>query len=72
MTRLARAADFCSAVLVSTEETRKAFANLGVATWLVPEAGIHQTAFPRRHARQQYRWDRLGEHIHAVYQHVLG
>jgi len=49
-TRLARAADFCSAVLVSTEETRKAFAHSGVATWLVPEAGIHETASPQRHA----------------------
>jgi len=46
-TRLDRAAGFCSAILVSTEETRSAFANSGIPTQVIPEAGIHEMPPPK-------------------------
>ncbi len=46
--RLYRAAGFCSAILVSTEETRSAFASAGIPTRVMPEAGIYEMPPPKR------------------------
>ncbi len=49
--RLATAARYCSAIIVSTEETRQAFARAGVAVHLLPESGIHKVPEPKRRLR---------------------
>jgi glycosyltransferase involved in cell wall biosynthesis len=46
--QMSRAARQCSAVVVSTDETRQAFLRVGVETESLPEAGIHEVPPPTR------------------------